>query len=306
VNARIPTVGTRGSALALWQTRHVRELMGVPTREEIITTRGDVDMSTKLVGQLEKGLFTSELEAALKSGRIDFAVHSLKDVPTQRPDGLTFGAILPRATPCDRLLVRPDAYVKDAPGLPLKKGARVGACSTRRAALLGHFAPHVESVPLRGNVPTRLEAVKSGRFDAILLAGAGLARLGLDTTGLHVFELDAKAWPPAPGQGAVAVECRSDDEALKDALARLHDAATARAVAWERALLRTLEGGCATPFAAWDDGQKTHLGLSTPRGWVSLHLASPAGTTTPADAQRALDELNSQQVTHEPLELRNL
>ena len=200
-------IGSRGSDLALWQSRTVlAELNGrAPSRAwdpdiTVITTRGDVDQSPYLAGSVEKGFFTRELEIALLERRIDLVVHSLKDLPTATPAGLHNATILPRANSADWLLIRHEFHAPREDGLlPLKAGARVGASSLRRGALLGRYAPQAVSVPLRGNVPTRLRKLaESQGVDAIVLAAAGLTRLNLDLSGFVVVELAPEWWVPAP------------------------------------------------------------------------------------------------------------
>ena len=267
------TLGTRGSALALWQTNHVAGLLraadsSVEVKVQVITTRGDVDMSERLVGKLEKGFFTEELERALREGSIDAAVHSLKDLPTRMPEGLALGAVLERAPSNDVLLVRQDWVRPGGPQvLPLADPARVGASSLRRDALLRRYAPTCQPVPLRGNVPTRVERLREGRSDAIVLAAAGLQRLALDLSGLAVYRLNPRRWVPAPGQGAIGVQCRANDARATALLAPCHHASTAQAVTWERDFLRVLEGGCATPFGCWVEGKRAWLGQTTESGW---------------------------------------
>lgn len=289
-------VGTRGSALALWQTRHVTALLqarlGAIT-ERVITTKGDVSQAQKLAGPLEKGFFTEELEAALRAREIDWAVHSLKDLPTREPAGLRLGAVLERAPAGDLLLVRPDAVDGEAGArLPLKAGAKVGSSSLRREAMLGHFAPQATASPLRGNVPTRVEKLKRGDYDAIILAEAGVHRLGLDLGGLAVFQLNPTRWICAPGQGAVAVQCRADDAELAGALATIAHGPTAFATGLERDFLRILEGGCTTPFGCYVHGGVAHLGLQTPRGWHSARVAL-TDRPTPPWLQAQLDSLTT-------------
>jgi hydroxymethylbilane synthase len=268
-------VGTRGSALALWQTHHVVGLVKTQVKVETIVTRGDVDRSSRLQGaQLEKGFFTAELEAALREKRIDFAVHSLKDLPTRLPKDLDIAAVLERASPCDRLLVREDAL--GTGGLPLKTGARVGASSLRREALLKLHAPQAKATLLRGNVPTRVKKLMAGDYDAIILAAAGLSRLNLETPGLKVFDLNPKKWIPAPGQGAIAVECRAGDTQTLDALKPLLHAATQRATRIERELLRVFEGGCSAPFGAFCEGDAIWLGAEVDGKWRQRKLPLPA------------------------------
>jgi hydroxymethylbilane synthase len=283
------TLGTRGSALALWQTNHVAALIrakdpNVEVKVQIITTRGDVDMSERLVGKLEKGFFTEELERALREGSIDAAVHSLKDLPTRMPEGLALGAVLERAPANDMLLVRPDWVRKTGPeALPLADPARVGASSLRRDALLRRYSPSCQPVPLRGNVPTRVERLREGRTDAIVLAAAGLKRLELDLSGLSVYRLNPKRWVPAPGQGAIGVQCRHDDARAKGLLAHCHHEPTAHAVTWERDFLRVLEGGCATPFGCYVEGARAWLGQATDKGWRARSVPLPA---SPSEAQK--------------------
>lgn len=264
------TVGTRGSALALWQTRHVSGLLqpsGATINERIITTKGDTSQAEKLAGKLEKGFFTEELESALRATEIDWAVHSLKDLPTRMPAGLVLGAVLERAPASDLLLVRLES-VDDSALVPLKKGARVGSSSLRREAMLKHFAPQAVAVPLRGNVPTRVAKLREGLFDGILLAEAGVSRLQLDLAGLAAFRMNPARWQCAPGQGAVAVQCRSGDDEVLSLLAKIHHPATAYAVNLERDFLRILEGGCTTPFGCYIEGGRASLGLATEQGWA--------------------------------------
>lgn len=286
------TVGTRGSALALWQTRHVGSLLqpsGATIVERIITTKGDTSQAEKLAGKLEKGFFTAELEAALHSREIDWAVHSLKDLPTRMPPGLVLGAVLERAPAADLLLVRTAALDEKAP-LSLKAGARVGSSSLRRESMLKHFAPQALAVPLRGNVPTRVTKLKDGLFDGILLAEAGVSRLGLDLSGLAVFRMNPARWQCAPGQGAVAVQCRAEDSEVQQLLSRIHHEPTARAVNLERDFLRILEGGCTTPFGCYIDGGRAALGLATEKGWARHTVSLPAKPDTAWMAAR-LEEL---------------
>ncbi len=287
------TAGTRGSALALWQTRHVTSLVAGPELEvveRIITTQGDVDQSARLVGKLEKGFFTQELEAALHTREIDWAVHSLKDLPTRMPPGLTLGAVLERAPAADLLLVRPSS-VDVAQAIPVKSGGRVGSSSLRREALLKHFAPALSAVPLRGNVPTRVNKLAEGQYDAIVLAEAGVTRLSLDLSAFAVFRLNPARWQGAPGQGAVAVQCRADDARTLDLLSSINHAPTARATGLERDFLRILEGGCTTPFGCFVKEGSASLGLATDGGWRQLTTTIPP-TVDGAWLQARLDELN--------------
>jgi hydroxymethylbilane synthase len=277
-------IGSRGSDLALWQSHTVlaalRTAAAAPVWDSkitVIATRGDLDQSPLLVGKMEKGFFTRELELALIDRRIDLVVHSLKDLPTAEPEGLVNRTILPRATPADWLLVRHDFHAPRTDGLlPLKAGTRVGASSLRRGALLGRFAPQAVSVPLRGNVPTRVRKLAEGQtVDAIVLAAAGLTRLALDLSAFVVIELPPEWWVPAPGQGALAAQCRAGDREIETQIAMLGDAECVSATRWEREFLRVIEGGCSTPFGCYVAGNRAHLGLATEQGWAAHSIELP-------------------------------
>ncbi len=291
--------GTRGSALALWQTRNVIALLEHRTRgnppitERIITTQGDTSLAERLVGQLEKGFFTQELEAALHDHSIQLAVHSLKDLPTRNPPGLTLGAVLERANPYDLLIMRPEAMKFEASSpLPISSGSKIGSSSLRRAAQLERFAPGSVSVPLRGNVPTRVEKLRSGQYDGILIAAAGVQRLDLSMEGLACFRLEPRVWTPAPGQGAIGVQCREDDADTRALLGLIHHIPTARAVSIERDLLRVFEGGCSTPFGCYVEGDIVWVGLQAHGRWRCAKWAVPAPDTKP-DWEQQLAALSS-------------
>jgi hydroxymethylbilane synthase len=279
-------IGSRGSDLALWQSRTVLAALGKASAQSgwhpditVIATRGDLDQSPLLVGKMEKGFFTRELELALLENRIDLVVHSLKDLPTAVPTGLLNRTILPRATAADWLLIRREFHEPRTDGLlPLKAGARVGASSLRRGALLGRYAPQATSVPLRGNVPTRLRRLGEGRnVDAIILAAAGLTRLQLDLSAFVRVELPPESWIPAPGQGALAAQCREGDHAIDSQLSLLADAGCVEATRWEREFLRVIEGGCSTPFGCYVSGQRAHLGIASDAGWKANTVQLPQG-----------------------------
>jgi len=248
--SRALRLGTRGSELALWQAEWVKSALaraGITAELEIIKTQGDADVDRPLHLLEGKGFFTKEIEQALLEGRIDVAVHSLKDLPTALPDGLALGAVPPRADPVDVLVTRA-AGVASLAGLG--SGVRIGTSSLRRTAQIRYLRPDLDIVPLRGNVPTRVRKVQEGQdgLDAALLARAGLERLGLAGQGARLDPLEVM---PAPGQGALGLEVREDDRKVRAALAPLEDAASARAVTAERSLLAALEGGCQAPVAAY-------------------------------------------------------
>jgi len=244
-------LGTRGSRLALWQAEWVRTALarsGVSAELVIIKTRGDAEVDRPLHELEGKGFFTKEIEEALHDGRIDVAVHSLKDLPTTLPAGLALAAVPERADPAEVLVTR-DAGVTSIAGLAA--GAKLGTSSLRRVAQIRYLRADLDIVSLRGNVPTRVQKVKEGRdgLDAALLAGAGLERL--DLAGQIAARLDPLDVMPAPGQGALGLEVRADDRKARAALAPLEDPPSARQVAAERSLLASLEGGCQAPVAAW-------------------------------------------------------
>jgi hydroxymethylbilane synthase len=242
-------IGSRGSALALWQSQHVgarlqRAQPGLQIELEIIQTTGDKILDVPLAKIGDKGLFTKELDRALLEQRIDFAVHSLKDVPTRLEPGLALAAVCEREDPSDALIV--------APGQPatleqLAPGARIGTSSLRRRAQLMARRADLTILDLRGNVDTRLAQVADGKYDAIILALAGLRRLGLEDQVSAVLDGD---WLPAVGQGALCIICRADDVDTRNILSALNHDATARATTAEREFLRVLEGGCQVPIAA--------------------------------------------------------
>lgn len=246
-------IGSRGSALALWQSRWIKSRLEsfhphLKVAIEIIKTTGDRIQSASLAQIGGKGVFTKELEDALLDRRIDLAVHSLKDLPTTLPDGLHLAAVTEREDVRDAMIVatRLRGKVANIDGLP--EGAVVGTSSLRRAAQLRHLRRDLKIEDLRGNVDTRLRKLDDGLYDAILLASAGLVRLGLSdriTVRISVDEM-----LPAVGQGALGIESRSDDTRVNAALAALNDAATRAAAEAERAVLRALGGGCAVPIAA--------------------------------------------------------
>jgi hydroxymethylbilane synthase len=238
-------IGTRGSALALWQAHHVQQrllALGHEVELQVIVTTGDRVLDRRLENVGGKGAFLKEIEEAMLARDVDLAVHSLKDVPTVLPAGLVLCGLLERADARDALLSS-GARLAELP-----RGARVGTTSLRRQALLGALRPDLVVEQLRGNVDTRIRRLREGRFDAILLAMAGLGRLGRAD---EVTEaLDPRSFVPAPGQGAIALECRAGDESVRAAVAPLDHAATARAVTAERTFLEALGGGCNVPLGA--------------------------------------------------------
>jgi len=265
-------IGTRGSKLALWQAEWVKaELARHGTAAEIavIKTRGDAEVDRPFQQMEGKGFFTKEIEDALLAQSIDVAVHSLKDLPTQLPDGLMLGPVPERADTRDALIARAGATLALLPA-----GSKLGTSSLRRVAQVRHLRPDLELVPLRGNVPTRVDKVLArGELDAAVLACAGLARLGLD--GKIAARLDPLEVMPAPGQGALGLELRAGDSRTAAALAPLAHPASAMGVTAERTLLATLGGGCQAPVAAYAAG--TGEG-GTGKGRLYGRVTAPDGT----------------------------
>jgi len=281
------TLGTRGSPLALAQAQETRRRLAAAHGWDearvaiaVIRTSGDVIQDRPLAEAGGKGLFTKEIDSALLDGRIDFAVHSAKDLPTALPDGVALVGFLPREDPRDALV---SALADTIAGLP--RSARLGAASLRRRAQALRLRPDLRVELLRGNVETRLAKAESGAIDATLLAMAGLKRLGLAHRARAA--LDVEAFLPAVGQGAIALAARSGDAPTREALAAIDDAATATALAAERAYLAVLDGSCRTPIAGHarlEDGRLVLRGQVLREDGSETFEARVAGA--PADAAR--------------------
>lgn len=287
-------LGTRGSELALTQTSTVTVGLqashpALVIERKIIQTSGDKRQDLRFsefnqAAGVDKGIFIKELENALQSGEVDAAVHSLKDVPSDLAAGFVIAAVLPRA-PVEDVLITATPLTLDT----LPQGARVGTSSVRRAAQLRWLRPDLEIVEIRGNVPTRVKKVLGeGALDAVLLAAAGLLRLGLmkddrieiEGRTLHALTLDETRFLPAAGQGAIAIECRSGDEASIQLVRALNDDATEARVTAEREFLRLLGAGCQTPVGArtWITGDTLHM---------AVRVFDEADLTTPPQERQA-------------------
>lgn len=250
-------IGSRGSQLALWQADHVAGLLRARGHEveiEIIKTTGDKMLAASFAQVGTKGMFIKEIEEALAEKRVDLAVHSFKDVPTELAAEFTIAAVMEREDARDAFVSQKFASLAALP-----KGARVGTSSLRRQAQLLAARPDLKLLPLRGNVDTRLKKLESGEYDAMVLAAAGLNRLGRKEWVRAHFEIDQMC--PAPGQGALAIEARADDSATQERVAFLNHAVTRAATACERALLGALGGGCHVPVGAYatSAGSGLHL-----------------------------------------------
>ena len=281
-------IATRESRLALWQAEHVKALLE-PLGHEVsllgMTTRGDqiLDQSLSKVGG--KGLFVKELEVALDEGRADLAVHSLKDVPMELPEGFVLACVLEREDPRDALVSSRYASLAELP-----QGAVVGTSSLRRVVLLRALRPDLKIEPLRGNLDTRLRKLDEGQYDAIVLAAAGLKRLGLGARIRQVFE--PAEMLPAAGQGALGIEVRAARSELLAALAPLADQRSWMAVAAERAVSRTMGGSCSMPLAAFATFSGEYLQLAAawgdPDGQAPLVRARSAAVVADLEQAAAL------------------
>ncbi len=269
-------IATRESRLALWQAEHVKALLEQRGHEVSLlgmTTRGDQILDRTLSKVGGKGLFVKELEAALEDGRADLAVHSLKDVPMDLPEGFALGCVMEREDPRDAFVSSRFAALADLP-----QGAVVGTSSLRRVVLLRSLRPDLKIEPLRGNLDTRLRKLGEGQYDAIVLAAAGLKRLGLAERIRQVFEPEQML--PSAGQGALGIEVRADRTDLLDLLAPLAHQATWLAVSAERAVSRAMGGSCSMPLAAFATFSGEYLQLRAAWG-------EPEGSTALARAQSA-------------------
>jgi hydroxymethylbilane synthase len=269
-------IGSRGSALALWQARHIAarlEALGAETRIDVIKTTGDKIQDVPLAKVGGKGLFTKEIEEALLAGDIDLAVHSLKDVPAEVPAGLTLAAIPEREEPRDALVAK-------IPLAEFRVGARIGTSSLRRSSQLRALNRGFAIEMLRGNVDTRLRKLDEGQYDAIVLAAAGLRRLGWQDRIRELIPIEVMC--PAVGQGALAIETRSDDGPVHQVVRRLDHAETRVAVEAERALLATLGGGCQVPVGALARVAGREIGMRA-------IVASPDGSRVLRDGQVGFD-----------------
>jgi hydroxymethylbilane synthase len=260
-------IATRQSPLALWQAEHVKSLLlarhpGLAVELLPMTTSGDRQIEGTLLGG--KGWFVKELEEALRDGRADLAVHSMKDVPVQQPEGLCLAAFLPGEDPRDAFVSARFARLQDLPG-----GARVGTSSLRRQSQLRAERPDLAVGELRGNVGTRLKRLDEGKFDAVLLACAGLTRLGFKARITEALEITR--FVPAIGQGIIGIECREDDRATRERLAVLNDAGSTTRLAAERALNAHLGGSCTVPVAG-------HAVVRNGRVHLTGLVAAPDGT----------------------------
>lgn len=294
-------IGSRGSDLALWQANYTQSLLndlGVESEIKIIVTKGDriQDLSfDKIEG---KGFFTKEIEESLLNNEIDLAVHSHKDLETTNPEGLTISGVSYRENPSDVLFVHPDA--KDENELfGLKKNAVVGTSSARRKAMIKSLRPDVTLKDLRGNVPTRLDKLKEGQYDAIILANAGVSRLEISTKDLGVQVLNPTEFIPAPAQGVLGWQTRENDTETNEIIEKLNNAKVAESIHIERSVLRLLEGGCQMPLGVFTvkNGEEfeTHVGYATASDAPMLKFKE-TGTDAEAMIELIVNKLKNETV----------
>jgi len=265
-------IGSRGSELALWQAHYVRDILNkndVKSEIQIIKTKGDRIQDLSFDKMEGKGFFTKEIEDALINNQIDLAVHSLKDLQTTQPEGLTIGAVSNRANPEDWLIIRSESVQKNRP-LHLIENATVGTSSARRKAQLLHFRPDLRIVDIRGNVTTRINKIQTEKLDGIILAAAGATRIDVNLDKYHVFKCNPKEFVPAPAQGVLGLQIRTNDLNLRTLLANLHHEITGERTNIERGVLKLLGGGCQTPLGVYceiDSDRNFHVWAAMANRW---------------------------------------
>ena len=290
-------IGTRGSDLALWQANFVRkelERLGHQVHIKMITTQGDKIQDLGFDKMEGKGFFTKEIEAALLKRDIDLAVHSHKDLETKQPEGLEVAAVSARENPCELLLIRESAYQENALW-GLRKDAVVGTSSARRKSQLLALRQDVQIKELRGNVPTRVEKLRSGQYDAILLAKAGILRLELDLSDLVSIDLTPDEFVPAPAQGVLALQIRSVDTELQKVLKQMNDFKVQKLVHLERSVLNLMDGGCQLPLGVYCDNKYVHVAFSDDAMHPSRYFRFPY-KDDPEFPRKIVEHLQHQQV----------
>jgi hydroxymethylbilane synthase len=290
-------IGSRGSDLALWQAHYFQDQMssiGVETEIIIITTKGDRIQHLSFDKIEGKGFFTKEIEDALLNDEIDVAIHSHKDLETQMPPGLQIAGVSYREDPSELLLIRKECVDASLP-LNFKKGAIIGTSSARRKGQVTSLRPDVTIKDIRGNVPTRINKLRSGDFDAILLAFAGVHRLGLDLSDLHAERLDPKLFVPAPAQGVLAFQCRAEDDETAAIIRKIHDPAIAEEIDIERSILSGFGGGCHIPIGAHVTRKEDHFDVrvSFADAWENVNRRVRFSAHDKAEALNRFDNLKA-------------
>jgi hydroxymethylbilane synthase len=293
-------IGSRGSDLALWQANRVKrelEELGNEVEIKVIKTQGDRIQHLSFDKLEGKGFFTKELEEALLNKEVDLAVHSHKDLPTENPEGLVISAVSDREDCADILLIRKES-IDINEKWNLKKGAIIGTSSARRKAQLSHHLSNIELKDLRGNVPTRINKLREGQYDAIMLAAAGVKRLKLDVSDLHVERLDPKEFVPAPAQGVLGLQTRIEDTELASILSNLNDDDVERRIAVERRILNLFGGGCQMPLGAYceADGDSLTVWSSRAKTWDGeVQYVTVSGTDSELMAKESVEKLGGNQ-----------
>ena len=257
-------IGSRGSDLALWQANYVKGILeekGCEVSISIIQTKGDEFQELGFDKMEGKGFFTKEIENSLINQEIDLAVHSHKDLETTEPEGLTTAAVSYREDPSELLLINEGSW-SEHEVWELKKNAVIGTSSSRRKSQVLALRQDLTIKDLRGNVPTRVEKLKSGAYDAILLAYAGVSRLNLDLGGLKVVKLDPEEFVPAPAQGVLALQIRKNETKLSELLAEINNEEVQQQILIERSILKSMDGGCQLPLGVFNDGEFIHVSFS--------------------------------------------
>lgn len=257
-------IGSRGSDLALWQANYVKGILeekGCEVSISIIQTKGDEFQELGFDKMEGKGFFTKEIENSLLNQEIDLAVHSHKDLETTEPEGLTTAAVSYREDPSELLLINEGSW-SEHEVWELKKNAVIGTSSSRRKSQVLALRQDLTIKDLRGNVPTRVEKLKSGAYDAILLAYAGVTRLNLDLGGLKVVKLDPEEFVPAPAQGVLALQIRKNETKLSELLAEINNEEVQQQILIERSILKSMDGGCQLPLGVFNDGEFIHVSYS--------------------------------------------
>jgi hydroxymethylbilane synthase len=293
-------IATRGSDLALWQANYVKDLLernGLNSELKIVKTQGDEVQHLSLDKLEGKGFFTKEIEDALLSNTADIAVHSHKDLPTESPEGLIIAAVTNREDPSELLIIRKEC-VDAKQKFSLKRNAEVGTSSARRKSQMLAFRKDIRLKDLRGNVPGRVRKLREGQYDAILIAFAGIERLELDLSDLHVEKLDPHEFIPAPAQGVMAIQIRKGDKELFDVLQKINKTAVQQQIAIERKILNLFEGGCHAPVGAYaeynDDKEMWRVIAAKADTWdkmpVSVFIESKSADGL---AERAVEKIHS-------------
>ena len=255
------TIGSRGSDLALWQAKHVQgqlESLGYIAEIKIIVTQGDAIQHLSFDKMEGKGFFTKEIEKELLEKSIDLAIHSHKDLETDPPAGLLIAAVSKRANPCDLLLISKNSFNKEE-RWNLKKDAIIGTSSARRQSLVRAYRPDCNLLDLRGNVPTRIQKLRDGQYDAILLAKAGVDRLEIDLSEFEVEVLNPEQFVPAPAQGVLGLQIREDDSFMKKTISKLNVQEVADQIAIERKVLNLMDGGCQLPLGVYCEDSNVYV-----------------------------------------------